>query len=550
MDHNNPQPAIDPRSGFNSETKIFHSLRPPIHLPPEHFAISAAAYALSLRRNLPWPDSVALIDSSTGQHIYYSELTHRINTLAANLQTTIGLSKGDTAFILSPNSTTIPILYFSLLTLGVVISPANPLSTESEIMRLIGLCKPIVAFSTSAFAHKLSKLRPKIKIIIIDSHVFDTMTKSSKWELEPAEVRQSDLASIMYSSGTTGKVKGVMSTHRNLIAMIATYHAPLIKRESPAVFIYTVPYFHMFGFFYCARSVSVSDTVVVVMGKFDVRKTLRAVEEFKVTHMMLVPPVVVAMVKSNLTAGYDLSSLEQVTSGAAPLGKDVITAFKSKFPDVVLAQGYGMTEVTGAAFRTINREETERWGSTGRLSGGFEAKIVDAETGKALFPCQEGELWLRGPSIMKGYMGDKDTETTWAAIVSGGWLRTGDLCYIDEEGFLYVVDRLKELIKYKGYQVTPAELEQLLQTHPEIVDAAVIPYPDEEAGQLPMAVVVRQSKSTIGEADVINFVASKVAPYKKVRRVVFVEVIPKSAAGKILRKDLRKIFVPGYLSRL
>lgn len=205
-------------------------------------------------------------------------------------------------------------------------------------MRLVGLCKPVIAFSTSAFAHKLSELRLEIKIILIDSHVFDKMTKSSKWELEPVEVRQSDLASIMYSSGTTGKVKGVMSTHRNLIAMIASYHAPLIKRESPAVLIYTVPYFHMFGFFYCAKSVSVSDSVVVVMGKFDVGKMLGAVEEFKVTHMMLVPPVVVAMVKANSTAGYGLSSLEQVTCGAAPLGKDVITAFKDKFPHVVLAQ--------------------------------------------------------------------------------------------------------------------------------------------------------------------------------------------------------------------
>ncbi|KAF3444482.1 hypothetical protein FNV43_RR14174 [Rhamnella rubrinervis] len=176
-------------------------------------------------------------------------------------------------------------------------------------------------------------------------------------------------------------------------------------------------------------------------------------------------------------------------------------------------KGYGLTETTGAVFRTVNPEElSQRWDSTGRLLRGSEAKIVDPDT--------------------------------------GGWLRTGDLCYIDEEGLLYVVDRLKELIKYKGYQVAPAELEQLLLSHPLIVDAAVIPYPDEEAGQLPMAVVVKQSKCTLDESEVIDFVAKQVSPYKKIRRVVFVDSIPKTGTGKILRKELKNILTPGSLSKL
>lgn len=332
-------PSIDPRNGFNSVTKVFHSLRPPIDLPPENVPLSASSYALSLGRNFRWPDySLALINSATGQCVSYAEFAHRTNNLAANVQSTFGLSKGDTAFVLSPNSIWIPILYFSLLTLGVVISPANPDSTDSEILRLIGLCKPVIAFSTSTTAQKLPKVI-RTKTILIDSPEFDCMTTSSTLELEPVEVRQSDLAAILYSSGTTGMVKGVMTTHRNLIATIAGYHSPRTKkRESPAVFVYTAPYFHALGFFCSAKSVSVGDTVVV-MEKFDLRKMLRAVEEFRVTNLILVPPVVVAMVKAqHLTASYDLSSLEQVTCGAAPLGKDVIKAFKAKFRDVVLAQ--------------------------------------------------------------------------------------------------------------------------------------------------------------------------------------------------------------------
>ncbi|KAF3444480.1 hypothetical protein FNV43_RR14172 [Rhamnella rubrinervis] len=547
MDQENP--AVDPRNGFDSVTKIFHSLRPPLELPPQHVPLSVAAYALSLRRNLPWPDSVALIDSATCQRVSYSDFVRRTNTLAANLQATIGLSKGDTAFILSPNSIQIPILNFSLLTIGVVVSPANPLSTKSEILRLVELSKPVIAFSTSASAHKLPKLR--LKTVIIDSPEFDSMTTSSTRELEPVEVRQSDLAAVMYSSGTTGKVKGVMLTHRNLIFTTDGFFNDRMERESPAVFLYTVPYFHIFGFLCSWKSVAVNDTVVV-MEKYELSKMLRAVEEFRVSHLMLVPAVVVAMVKpdaDHITASYDLSSLESVGCGAAPLGKDMITAFKSRFPNVVLAQGYGLTETTGVAFRTVNPEElSQRWDSTGRLLRSSEAKIVDPDTGEALLPCQQGELWIRGPSIMKGYI--DDPETTRKTIVSGGWLRTGDLCYIDEEGLLYVVDRLKELIKYKGYQVAPAELEQLLLSHPMIVDAAVIPYPDEEAGELPMAVVVRKSKCILSESEVIDFVAKQVSPYKKIRRVVFVDSIPKTGTGKISRKELKNILAPGSLSNL
>ncbi|CAL5361965.1 unnamed protein product [Camellia sinensis] len=310
-----------------------------------------------------------------------------------------------------------------------------------------------------------------------------------------------------------------------------------------------MPFFHVYGFFYSLKSVVVSETVVV-MERFDLRKMMKAVEEFRVTNAAAAPPMVVAMAmaKEDVAEGYDLRSLEGVGCGGSPLAKEVITAFKAKFPFVWLLQGYGLAESTRTAFRAVTPEECERWGSVGRLPGNCQAKIVDPHTGIALPPCNRWELWIRGPMVMKGYVGNK--EATSATLLADGWLRAGDLCYIDNEGFLFIVDRLKELIKYKGYQVPPAKLEQLLQSDPEIVDAAVVPYLDEEVGQVPMAFVVRHSQSNLNEAQVMDFVAKQVASYKKIRRVAFVNSIPKSPAGKILRKELRKIAIPPTFSKL
>ncbi|XP_030953653.1 4-coumarate--CoA ligase-like 9 isoform X1 [Quercus lobata] len=550
-----PHHLIDSKSGFNRETKTFHSLRPSIHLPPQHIPMSAAEYAFSLRLlNSPRQhlDSLAFINSSTGQRVSFSEFISKTQSLASYLRSVIGLSKGDTAFVLSQNLVQVPILCFSLLSLGVVISPANPLNTDSEISRLIQLCNPVIAFSTSSSAHKLSNITTlRFKTILLDSPEFDSMTTSSPpiQKLDHVEVRQSDLAAIFYSSGTTGTVKGVMVSHRNLMANVAgAYANRTTERKSPAVLLCTVPYFHMYGYSFFLKSVAMSECAVV-MERFDLRKMVRAMEEFRVTHLALAPPLLVAMAKNDdVTGGCDLSSLEEVVCGGAPLGKDVISAFLARFPRVALLQGYGLTESTGGVFRTWGAEESVHWGAAGKLSAGFEAKIVNPDTSDALPPGKQGELWIKGAAIMKGYVGDP--EATSATLVADGWLRTGDLCYIDEEGFLYVVDRLKELIKCKGYQVAPAELEHVLQSHPEIVDAAVIPYPDEEVGQVPIAFVVRQPQSNLDEAEIMDFVAKQVAPYKKIRRVTFVNSLPKSAAGKLLRKDLRKIVTLSSSSRL
>ncbi|KAJ8615715.1 hypothetical protein MRB53_035087 [Persea americana] len=554
------QSTINPNTGYCPATKTFHSIRPTIPLPSPTLPLTSASYAFSLclssSSSNSFSDSVstvpALIDSATSLRISYSQFFDRVQILSSFLQTHFPfLTNGQVAFVLSPSTVHVPVLNFSLLSLGVVVSPSNPASTASEISRQIQLSSSVIAFATSSTSHKL---RSSLPTLLLDSPLFLSLFSSSSSSssssdaprhrhrhhlLGPTSVRQSDPAAILYSSGTTGNVKGVVLTHRNLISMLAGSYALRTSGAAPAVALLTVPMFHVYGFISCLRSAALGEVMVVMEGRFEVGRMLRAVEEFRVTRVVLAPPVVVVMARGEVAEGYDLRSLQVVGCGGAPLAMDVIERFTSRFPNIQLVQAYGLTESTARAFQIIGPEESKCYGSAGRILPYCQAKIVHPVTGIALPPCSQGELWIRGPMIMKGYIGDE--AATAAAINSEGWLKTGDLCYIDNDGFLFVVDRLKELIKYKGYQVPPAELEHLLLSHPEIIDAAVIPYPDEEAGQVPMAFVVRQPQSALCEAQIIDFVAKQVAPYKKIRRVSFISSIPKNPTGKLLRKDLIKL---------
>ncbi|CAA3003491.1 4-coumarate-- ligase-like 9 [Olea europaea subsp. europaea] len=514
--------CIDLRSGYCRKTKIFHSLRQAVPMPPPSEPLSIISYTLSLLYSSTNTASAALsttsflIDAATGSHLTYTAFLHQVDSLSSSIRSLYpNLSVNDVAFIISPPSLHVPVLYFSLLSLGITVSPANPLSSPEELAHQIKLSKPSIAFAATATAHKLPGHLP---VILLDSHEFFSMLSSvnNSNSEEKFKIKQSDPAAILYSSGTTGKVKAVVLSHRNFIAMIAgLYYNKLANEEQgkqemnmnmhPAN-LFTVPLFHVYGFFMLLRAAALGESVVL-MEKFDFVKMLEAVERYRVTFIPVTPPLVVAMVKSDLVAKYDLSSLRSLGCGGAPLGKEVLVRFEAKFPNVDIGQGYGLTETTGAATRAIGPDEAKRYGSVGRLSENLEAKIVDPENGEALPPGKHGELWLRGPIIMKGYAGD-DGATT-ATLDSEGWLKTGDLCYFDSDGFLFIVDRLKELIKYKAYQVPPAELEHLLQSIPEIEDAAVIPYPDEEAGQIPMAYIVRKPGNNITSAQIMDLIAKQ-----------------------------------------
>lgn len=535
--------GIDPRSGFCAATRTYHSVRTAGALPPESLPATAAAYAFSLLPS-PLPDRPALVDAATGIAVSYPSFLASVRSLAAGLWSSLGLRPGSVALVVAPSRLDVPVLHFALMSIGAVVSPANPASTAEEYAHQVALSRPVVAFAAPEVA---AKLPGQVRCVVLGSDEYERLSSSGAGAAPPpVAVKQSDTAAVLYSSGTTGRVKAVAITHRNLIALICSHaeNRDKVAAEAteageepppPAVTLLPLPLFHVFGFMMVLRSVSMGETAVL-MERFDFVAALRAIERYRVTLLPAAPPLLVAMIKSEEARRRDLSSLLVIGVGGAPLGREVAERFAAVFPDVQIVQGYGLTESSGSVASTVGPEESLAYGSVGKLASHLQAKIVDPATGEALGPGQRGELWVRGPVVMRGYVGDD--KATAETVDSEGWLKTGDLCYFNEDGFLYIVDRLKELIKYKGYQVPPAELEKILQSHPEIADAAVIPYPDEDAGQLPMAFIVRQPGSNLTGQQVMDYVAKHVAPYKKVRRVAFVSAITKSPAGKILRREL------------
>ncbi|KAL6216329.1 hypothetical protein ACLB2K_009552 [Fragaria x ananassa] len=543
-------PAVDPRSGFCKSNSTFYSKRKPVPLPPNDSLDVTTFISSQAHRG-----HIAFIDAATGRHLTYSQLWRAVDSVASSLSD-MGIKKGHVILILSPNSISFPVVCLAIMSLGAIITTTNPLNTTREITKQIADSKPVLAFTTRELLPKLAGFASN-NIVLMDSVDQQTKNKSSsnKKVLTLASmmnrpptsgrfretVSQNDTATLLYSSGTTGASKGVVSSHRNLIATVRTVLGRFFSQaeeEQQQTFLCTVPMFHIYGLATFATGFLTSGSTIVILSKFDMHDMLSAIGRYRVTYLPLVPPILVALVNgaAEIKAKYDLSSLRSALSGGAPLSKEVIEGFLEKFPSVSISQGYGLTETTGVGASTDTLEESRRYGTAGMLSPSMEAKIVDPDSGEALTVNKTGELWLKGPTIMKGYFCNDDA--TASTLDSEGWLRTGDLCYIDDDGFIFVVDRLKELIKYKAFQVPPAELEALLLTHPQIADAAVIPFPDEKVGQFPMAYVVRKAGSNLSETAVMDFIAKQVAPYKRIRKVAFIASVPKNPSGKILRKDL------------
>ncbi|EOA16327.1 hypothetical protein CARUB_v10004477mg [Capsella rubella] len=550
-------PHQNPPFWFSPKTGIYTSKFPSVHLPvdPNLDAVSA------LFSHCHHGD-VALVDSLTGFSISHVELQIMVQSMAAGIYHHLGVRQGDVVSLVLPNSVYFPLIFLSLVSIGAIVTTMNPSSSLGEIKKQVSECNVGLAFTSTENAEKLTSLGVMVirvpesydfDLIRIENPEFYRIIKGSFGFVPKPLIKQDDVAAVMYSSGTTGASKGVLLTHRNLIASMELFvRFEASQYEYPGssnVYLAALPMCHIYGLSLFVMGLLSLGSTIVVMRRFSVSDVINVIERFKITHFPVVPPMLMALTKkAKGVCGEVFKSLKQVSSGAAPLSRKFIEDFLGTLPHVDLIQGYGMTESTAVGTRGFNSKNLSRHSSVGLLAPNMQAKVVDWSSGSFLPPGNRGELWIQGPGVMKGYL--NNPKATQMTIVEDSWLRTGDIAYFNEDGYLFIVDRIKEIIKYKGFQIAPADLEAVLVSHPLILDAAVTAAPNEECGEIPVAFVVRRQETTLSEQDVINYVAAQVAPYRKVRKVVMVSSIPKSPTGKILRKELKRILTNTISSRL
>jgi acyl-CoA synthetase (AMP-forming)/AMP-acid ligase II len=493
---------------------------------------------LVMRRANELADKPALIDGPSGRTITYSQLADSIAIAAYNLQQR-GFKKGEVFGILSPNCPDYAIAFHAVATLGGIVTPINPLYTKREIEHQLKDCGARFLVTIPMFMDKA--LQAANEADIEEVFVFgeavgatpfsELLIDNGRAEQVAIDPRE-DLVTLPYSSGTTGLPKGVMLTHHNLVANIRQMEGLCYFFETDRL-ICVLPLFHIYGLVVVLNMGLYTGATIVTMPRFELETFLKTAQDYEVSLAHLVPPIVLALSKHPVVDNYRLPKLRTIFSGAAPLGEELTRACMERLGCSV-RQGYGMTETSPVTHSSPAPPHVIKFGSVGVPAPNTECKIVDLETGEALGYGQRGEVCVRGPQIMKGYL--NKPEATASTIDLDGWLHTGDIGYADEDGHFFIVDRAKELIKYKGLQVAPAELEAVLVTHPCVADAAVIPCPDEEAGEVPKAIVVLRQASE-PEA-IMEFVAERVAPHKRIRYLEIVDTIPKSPSGKILRRVL------------
>jgi acyl-CoA synthetase (AMP-forming)/AMP-acid ligase II len=487
-------------------------------------------------------DRVALIDGGSGASLTYGQVAGAVDRLAAALAER-DIGKGDVVGVLSPNTPHYAVVFHGILRAGATATTINALYTPGEVAHQLLDSGAKMLFTVSALlgnAVQGAEMAGVTDVVVLDgaeghqslAELLATTAPAPEVRIDPAD----DVAVLPYSSGTTGEAKGVMLTHRNLVANIVQCQ-PLLHLNDETRILAVLPFFHIYGMQVLMNNGLYVGATVVTMPKFDLAEFLRVIAEYRTNRVYIAPPVAVALAKHPLVDQYDLSALDTIFSGAAPLDVDLAAAVRKRL-NCKVSQGYGMTEMSPVSHAIPDSRDDISVGTVGVIIPNVECRFVDPVTGEDVPVGQRGELWCRGPNVMKGYLNNPGA--TAATLDEDGFLHTGDVAAIDRHGIVSIVDRVKELIKYKGYQVPPAELEAVLLTHPEIADAAVVGVRDEEGEEVPKAFVVRQPGVAGLDGDaVMAFVAERVAPHKKVRVVEFIGAIPKSASGKILRKDLR-----------
>ncbi|MDQ1610847.1 MAG: hypothetical protein QOG00_778 [Pyrinomonadaceae bacterium] len=539
---------------------IFRSPYPEIALPPT--PLTPFVLARARERG----DKPALIDATSGRTITYRQLDEAVRRVAAGL-TARGFRKGDVFAIYSPNLPEYAVAFHAVSLIGGTLTTLNPVYTVDEAAHQLKDARARYLLTVPALLDKARAAAehagveevfvfgecdgatPFAALYAVEGADEGADEKASnrtsdetgdgagdelnapRVEIDPAQ----DVVVLPYSSGTTGLPKGVMLTHHNLIANTLQVQACELINESDTL-VCVLPLFHIYGMVVIMNVGLYEGATIVVMSRFDLETFLKILQDYGVTLAHVVPPIMLALAQHPSVDNYDLSKLKTLFSGAAPLSEELARACSRRL-GCDIRQGYGMTETSPAIHLTPLQFDWSKYGSIGQCVPSTECKIVDVETNEPVGCGQEGEICMRGPQMMKGYL--NRPEATAATIDADGWLHTGDIGYCDDEGHFFIVDRLKELIKYKGMQVAPAELEALLLTHASVADAAVVPVADAEAGELPKAfVVLKAGAETVAAEELMAYVAGRVAPYKKIRRLEFIEQIPKSASGKILRRLL------------
>jgi acyl-CoA synthetase (AMP-forming)/AMP-acid ligase II len=505
----------------------------------DEVAIPALTYpAFILQRARERADWPALIDGPSGRTLTHGQVAEGARRVAAGFASR-GMAKGEIVAIYSPNLPEYALAFHGTLLAGGVVTTVNPLYTPDELafqLRDTGATYLVTVGPILDRAREAARGTAVREVFVFgeaDGATPFSALRAADGAMPAVHIDPArDLAALPYSSGTSGRPKGVMLTHRNLVAVTCQVEAQAQIDEHWRT-LGILPFFHIYGQVVLMNFPLYFGGLCVTMPRFDLAEFLRLIQAYRLTHLYVVPPIVLALARHPLVNQFDLSSVVLVNSGAAPLDEALQRACAERLHCLV-TQGYGMTETSLACHVTPQDPAMVRSGSVGLTLPGMESKVVGVETGEALPVGERGEICVRGPNVMRGYW--NDPEATARTLDAEGWLHTGDVGYADADGYFYVVDRVKELIKYKGLQVAPAELEGLLLSHPAIADAAVIPSPDEEAGEVPKAFVVL--RQPVPPAEVMDWIAARVAPHKKIRRLAVVDAIPRSASGKILRRVL------------
>nr|AAQ11724.1 luciferase [Pyrophorus plagiophthalamus]AAQ11727.1 luciferase [Pyrophorus plagiophthalamus] len=505
----------------------------------------------ALRKHSHLPQ--ALVDVYGEEWISYKEFFEATCLLAQSLHN-CGYKMSDVVSICAENNKRFFVPIIAAWYIGMIVAPVNEGYIPDELCKVMGISRPQLVFCTKNILNKVLEVQSRTdfikRIIILDAveniHGCESLpnfisrysdgniANFKPLHYDPVE----QVAAILCSSGTTGLPKGVMQTHQNICVRLIHALDPRAGTQlipGVTVLVY-LPFFHAFGF-----SINLGYFMVglrvIMLRRFDQEAFLKAIQDYEVRSVINVPAIILFLSKSPLVDKYDLSSLRELCCGAAPLAKEVAEVAVKRLNLPGIRCGFGLTESTSANIHSL-RDEFKS-GSLGRVTPLMAAKIADRETGKALGPNQVGELCVKGPMVSKGYV--NNVEATKEAIDDDGWLHSGDFGYYDEDEHFYVVDRYKELIKYKGSQVAPAELEEILLKNPCIRDVAVVGIPDLEAGELPSAFVVKQPGKEITAKEVYDYLAERVSHTKYLRGGVrFVDSIPRNVTGKITRKELLK----------